>query len=197
MKTVPPSISDQKYTYADYLRWTFEESVELIKGKMFKMAPAPNLRHQEVSGNLYFLLKSFLWKKQCRVFSAPFDVRLPSRREERTDETITTVVQPDLCVICDPAKLDARGCLGAPDLIVEILSPATSTKDLRDKYQAYESAGVTEYWVIHPHEETLQIFLLNESGQYEGNTLPYVREDTVPVHTLPGLQIHLDDVFSL
>ncbi|WP_367388141.1 Uma2 family endonuclease [Lewinella sp. LCG006] len=186
----------KRYTYAEYLQWSLEESVELIRGQLFKKAPAPNLRHQEVSGNLHYLIKKFLWKESCKVFHAPFDVRLPLLVDQQKDEDITTVVQPDICVVCDPDKLDARGCVGAPDWIIEILSPATSSKDLREKYQIYEQVGVKEYWVIHPHEETLQIFRLNEEGIYEGRALPYVREDIVQVTSLPGLEIKLDDVFS-
>jgi len=97
------------YSYADYLQWTFEEQLELIKGKIFKMSPAPNRRHQQISGNLFYFIKHYLLSKPCRVFDAPFDVRLPDKKKSSPDNQIFTVVQPDICIICDPAKLDERG----------------------------------------------------------------------------------------
>ena len=112
------------YTYADYLKWRIEERIELFRGQILKLA-APNTCHQIVSGNIHLYIKIFVQNKSCKVFSAPFDVRLPVQNRKRDDE-VTTVVQPDLCVICDPEKLDARGCCGAPDLVVEILSPGNS-----------------------------------------------------------------------
>lgn len=127
------------YTYADYLKWQFDERLELIKGKIFKMSPAPSSNHQDiaikVSSELYYHLKG----KSCKVFAAPFDVRLSIKIN---DEQVVNVVQPDICVICDLSKIDARGCIGAPDIIVEILSPGNNTKELQNKYEVYEEAGV-------------------------------------------------------
>lgn len=121
----------KSYTYADYLTWQFDEMVELIKGKVYNMSPAPARKHQSVAGNLYVEFAIFLKRKPCKVYSAPFDVRLTKINE---DKKTTTVIQPDICVVCDPSKLDTAGCVGAPDLIVEILSPSTSDKDVRVKF---------------------------------------------------------------
>jgi Uma2 family endonuclease len=136
------------YTYADYFRWTFEERLELIKGKIFEMSPAPNRIHQKLSGDIYGQLWSFLKGNKCQVFAAPFDVRLP--RKSKADKDILTVLQPDICVICNPSKLDDRGCIGAPDIVVEILSPGNNAKELKNKYEVYEESVVKEYWVVSP-----------------------------------------------
>src|ERR1700733_7887807 len=124
------------YTYADYLKWKFEERLELFRGRIYKLG-APNTKHEEVSINLASQLFIFLKGKKCKVFSAPFDVRLPVKNKKKDDE-INTVVQPDISVICDENKLDEKGCCGAPDLIVEILSPGNSKKEVRLKYELYE-----------------------------------------------------------
>lgn len=182
------------YTYADYLKWDLPEMVELIRGKVFKMTPAPTSRHQTIVVNLVSEIKAFLKKQKCKVFVAPFDVRLP--RKGKQNEDITTVVQPDICVICDPTKIDMRGCLGAPDWVIEILSKHTSAKDLNEKFEVYEEAGVKEYWVVHPGEQTVLVYTLNDSGTYEGILKPYVRTDKVQPKTLPGLTIDLEEVFE-
>ena len=99
------------YTYADYLLWQFKERVELIKGKIFRMSPAPNSFHQDISGNLFFELRSYINKGTCKLYAAPFDVRLINYKESTADNQIITVVQPDLCVICDRTKIDEKGCI--------------------------------------------------------------------------------------
>ncbi len=180
------------YTYADYLKWTIEERVELIKGKVFKMSPAPNVNHQRISSNIHGLLWSFLRNKSCQVFSAPFDVRLP--RRSGNDEDIITVVQPDICVICDETKLDIRGCLGAPDIVVEILSPGNNAKDLRLKYEVYEEAGVREYWVVSPAEETFIIYSL-VNGAFQPSRL-FTNGDVIHSSVLPGFSLEIEEVFE-
>ena len=130
----------KKYTYGDYILWQFQERVELLKGYLFPMA-APNVRHQQVSLNLTLVLGNFLEKSHCQLFSAPFDVRLPLPPNRVKGNKIDTVVQPDLCVICDTNKLDKQGCIGAPDLIVEILSPGNSKREMKDKFELYQEAG--------------------------------------------------------
>jgi len=134
-----PDFSYGEYTYADYLRWTIEERLELIKGKIFKMSPTPSSAHQRVSQWLNKELLIFLDGKTCEVFTAPFDVRLP--KKSKRDEDIVTVVQPDLCVVCDPSKIDKRGCIGAPDIVVEVLSPSNNRKELKNKYEVYEESA--------------------------------------------------------
>ena len=183
------------YTYADYLTWQFTDMVELIRGKVHRMAPAPNLEHQRVSRRLMTMIDIYLKEKSCEVFSAPFDVRLPLPPNRLKNNKIDTVVQPDLCVVCDPAKLDQQGCLGAPDWVIEILSPATSRKDLTEKFDVYQFAGVREYWIIHPFEQTLLVYLLNEKGEFEGRQRPYLRGDMVPSSVFPGWEVDLGKVF--
>jgi Uma2 family endonuclease len=180
------------YTYADYLQWTIEERIELIKGKIFRMSPAPNLFHQQVSQQVNRRLLNALPEGPCQVFAAPFDVRLT--RKEKTDKEITTVVQPDLLVVCDLSKLDSKGCLGAPDLVVEILSPGNNKKELQNKYEVYEENGVKEYWIIHPDEKTFFRYILNKNGKFEPTRLLTVG-DVVTTPIIPNLELPLSEVF--
>ncbi len=194
MKTEEPDLGGN-YTYADYLTWQWDEMAELIHGKIFKMSPAPTSTHQTISGRLFLQIGNFLKDKKCKLFSAPFDVRLPLGPQRKSDREITTVVQPDLCVICDTSKIDERGCLGAPDWIIEILSRHTSSKDLREKFEVYEEAGVKEYWVVHPQEETVLVYTLSQNGKYQGVLRPYVSADKLSSMTIKGLVIDLEQVF--
>jgi Uma2 family endonuclease len=186
--------SSLSYTYADYLKWKFEEQVELIRGKIFKMCPAPTPLHQQISGKVFLQIGNFLKKKSCLVFSAPFDVRLPLKNKMQ-DSEITTVVQPDLCVVCDSSKIDDRGCLGAPDLIVEVLSPGNTEKEVKFKFELYEEAGVKEYWVVYPAEQNIAVFILNEKGKYYGARI-YAGKDGIKSSAVKGLVIKLDDIFT-
>jgi Uma2 family endonuclease len=183
---------NKTYTYADYLKWTFDERLELIKGKIFTMSPAPGSVHQIISGAIFNELYNHLKRKPCRVFSAPFDVRLIRRSAD--DKDIITVVQPDICVICDSKKVDAKGCIGAPDIIVEILSPGNNKKELQNKYEVYEEAGVLEYWIIHPVEKTFSKYILTEGRFQPSRILTIGDEVTTPI--LPDLVISLDDLFA-
>jgi Uma2 family endonuclease len=170
--------------------------VELINGKIYKMSPAPNTAHQRVAGELHRQLANYLKGKKCKVFIAPFDVRLPLSSAQIKEKDIVTVVQPDLCVICDPGKIDEKGCLGAPDWIIEILSPHTSSKDLRQKFDVYEKSGVKEYWVIHPAEQTILVYMLDATGKYVATLKPYVRGDKLTSVVLPELIIDVEEVFT-
>lgn len=182
------------YSYADYLKWQFDERVELFLGKLFPMS-APNTRHQRYSRRVSFAIEGYLQGKSCELFVAPFDVRLPdSRKRSRFDGDIYTVVQPDLCVICDPDKLDSRGCLGAPDLMIEILSPGNTKKEMKNKFRLYEEAGVREYWVIEPEDKFVLVYELRE-GEFVG--LRPATDDTLLTSVvLPGLSIDLAAVFA-
>ena len=151
---------DKTYTFADYLLWRFKERVEIIKGKILKMSPAPATNHQRISRKLSNTLIPFFDKGNCELFYAPFDVRFPNKNGE-----ILTVVQPDLCVICDRTKIDDKGCLGAPDLVIEILSPGNSKKEMNLKFSLYEESGVSEYWVVDSSEKFILIYSL-ENGEY-------------------------------
>ncbi len=181
---------NKSYTYAEYLTWRFDEMVELIKGKLFKMSPAPTDKHQVVSGSLHRDIASFLKKKQCRVFHAPYDVRL---KRSLNDNEITTVVQPDLCIICDQSIRDERGCNGDPDLIIEILSPSTSKKDVINKFEIYEESGVKEYWIVDPINELVDVLVLKDN-KYQ-LVKKYVNDDKVPMNIFPGFEIDLVDIF--
>ena len=182
------------YTYSDYLLWQFKERVELIKGKIFKMSPAPGSFHQEVSGNIYFILRKFIKNSNCKLFAAPFDVRLINFKESTADHQITTVVQPDLCVICDTQKIDERGCLGAPDLIIEILSPGNSKKEMDIKFDLYEENGVSEYWMVNPAEKTIAIFVLR-NGKYSG-IKPIIEDSKLESPTFPELKFKVKKIFE-
>ncbi len=184
------------YSYADYLTWQLEQTVELIKGKIFQMSPAPKVKHQNISFNLGGLFYNYLKGKDCRAFAAPFDVRLYNQKaSQRQNQEIFTVVQPDLCIICDTTKLDENGCLGAPDLIVEILSKGNSSKEMRIKYDLYEEAGVQEYWVIDPEREHLQQFVRNEEGLFYLKKT-HIQDDTFYAHILPDFAVPMPEVLE-
>lgn len=186
---------NKKYTYSDYLLWQFSERVELLKGRLSKLA-APNVNHQRISGNLYLKMGNFLIDKKCDLFAAPFDVRLPLPSHKITADKIDTVIQPDLCVICDESKLDTQGCVGAPDLIVEILSPGNSKREMKDKFELYEAAEVLEYWVVDPERRTVFVHLLQSETKKFTTQLPYLTdEDVLVCKTLKGLSIRLNEIF--
>jgi Uma2 family endonuclease len=181
------------YSYADYLTWKFDEVVELIKGKIFKKAAAaPKRIHQKVSIKIASKLYTFLEGKQCQVYDAPFDVRFPKGSKE--DHKIHDVVQPDICVICDPEKLDERGCIGAPDLIVEILSPGNSKTELKHKFELYESQGVREYWIIHPENQNILIYTLT-NGKYVPSPL-LTSGDVIESVAVEGFKLDLEEFFK-
>lgn len=192
MEVKEPDLAFNNYSYADYLSWTKDEMVEIIKGRVFKMSPAPKKIHQKISWRLSGLLYNYLKDKKCQAFSAPFDVRLPIKSIK--NEEIFTVVQPDICVICDLEKLDDAGCIGAPDLIIEILSKGNNKKELKNKYEVYEESGVKEYWIIHPEEQTLLVNKLVDGKYISSRLLTNGDEITTPI--LPGFTLNLNDVFD-
>jgi len=181
-------VEKQRYTYADYCSWDDGKRWELIDGIAYAMVPAPTRAHQGISGNLHSQLHGFLKGKPCKLYAAPFDVKLEA--EDYDD----TVVQPDLVVICDPSKLDDKGCNGAPDLVVEILSPSTASNDWVTKLALYQKAGVREYWIVDPDSQTVSVHLL-EDGRYF--VTGYLNTGTLPVHVLEGCEIILADVFAI
>ena len=186
---------NKRYNYSDYLMWQFQERVELLKGKLFPMA-APNVNHQRISGNLYYYLRDYLENKQCDLFAAPFDVRLPLPSHKVMDDKIDTVVQPDLCVVCDENKLTKQSCVGAPDLIVEILSPGNSRREMKDKFELYEEAGVLEYWVIDPERKAVFAYYLDEkSHKYTAQLPTLTDEDILESRIFEGLKIELHKIF--
>ena len=178
---------NKTYTYTDYVSWKFTNYVELLKGKISQMA-APSRKHQLISRQLFTPISQYLWKSTCEVYHAPFDVRLT-----RADGTVS-VVQPDICVICDPSKLDDAGCNGAPDLIIEILSPGNTKKEMKIKYAIYEEAAVKEYWLVNLMDKNILQYVLGENGKYTASQ-PLTDEDIITTAILPDLEINLEDVF--
>jgi len=188
---------NKHYTYADYLLWQFKERVELLKGHILPMA-APNVKHQRISFNLSMELGMYFKNKQCDVFTAPFDVRLLLPKSKIKGNKIDTVIQPDLCVVCDEDKLDTQGCVGAPDLVVEILSPGNSKKEMKNKFELYQEAGVLEYWVIDPeHNLAFAYHLDNTTNKFVSGTTfaALTDEDALTSKVFEGLEIALKDVF--
>lgn len=183
----------KKYTYADYISWIDDVRRELINGFIKLMSPAPARKHQCVVLNLGRTIGNFLDKKSCKVYIAPFDVRLPNN--ENSNELINTVVQPDVSVICDNSKLDDKGCIGAPDLIIEIVSPTSLHHDTVVKHKVYEQAGVLEYWIVFPGELAVEVFQLINNKFILRNV--YTGNDNVPVGIFNDqLFINVADIFS-
>lgn len=192
---LPLRKDDERFTYADYLTWPENESWELIEGIPFDMSPAPSPYHQEISMNLSFEILRLIKEKKgkCKVYAAPFDVRLPEQNQ-RDNETLS-VVQPDISVVCDPEKIDDKGCNGPPDLIVEIVSPGTAKKDMKYKLQLYEKHGVPEYWIVLPAERTVQVHQLDKKKRY-GRAEVYFNNDGIPLKLKETtLEINLEPVF--
>ncbi|HMP31670.1 MAG TPA: Uma2 family endonuclease [Saprospiraceae bacterium] len=180
------------YTYGDYLKFDIDEMVEIIKGKIFKMSPAPKISHQKVSGVIHALFFNFVKNKNCQVFHAPTDVVFPIPNKKK--ESATTVLQPDLFIICDPNKILEDCIFGAPDLIVEILSPHTRKKDLQIKYEVYEEAAVREYWIVMPEERLIEVFVL-EDGRYQ-RIQTYTEEDVLNSVIFSDLSLSMEEVFK-
>ena len=185
------------YSYADYLSWRLDDAIELIKGKISLMSPAPSLDHQRISWQLTGFLFTYFRNRPGRAFSAPFDVRLYDRRKSViANQDIYTVVQPDLCVICDTDKLDQRGCLGAPDWIIEILSKGNSKKEMQTKFELYRECGVKEYWIVYPFEQAVHQFVLDEEAdQYRLQNM-FSGEDSATPQLFPDLVVDLQEVFA-
>lgn len=183
---------DKTYTYADYLKWTFDERLELIKGKIFPKGETLEI-HQRISGRLCCAIYNSLEEKTCVNYSAPFDVRLI--QNSINDSDIITVVQPDICVICNPKKIDEKGGIGTPDIMVEILSPGNNKTELQNKYEIYEEAGVKEYWIIIPYCKIFFRYILDENGKFQPTKLLTLGDEvTSPI--MPGFVLNLDEVFA-
>ncbi|MDM8541312.1 Uma2 family endonuclease [Desulfococcaceae bacterium HSG9] len=187
------ALKKEIYTYSDYLRYTEDDRFELIAGEVYDMSPAPSRRHQQISGELFRQIANHLVDRQCSVYAAPFDVRLTEADE--ADEECSTVVQPDISVICDHEKLDDKGCKGAPDFIAEIISPYTASKDNITKAALYEKHGVKEYWIVHPVDNILIVRHLDENGKYTPAVF-YEGQGTLKLAVLPDLEIDLDALFA-
>ena len=184
---------NKQYTYADYLTWQFSDRVELLWGYIRQMA-APNQRHQQLASDLHGNIWTYLRGRPCRVYLAPFDVRLP-RKHKLTNEDIITVIQPDLCIICDLSKIDKAGCLGAPDWIIEILSKGNTKKEMKEKFDAYEESGVREYWIVQPAYSNILVYTLQNEKFQAAPTL-FSTDQNATSHCFPDLTIDLNEVFA-
>ena len=190
---LPVRKEDAHYTYRDYKAWPDDERWELIDGVAYAMS-GPSRIHQSLSMELGVRFSLFLKGKPCRVFAAPFDVFFP-RLNEQNEDDVDTVVQPDLLVACDKTKIRENGIWGAPDLVVEILSPSTSRKDLREKYDLYQRSGVKEYWAFDPPGRWAQQYILGTDGRYAPEVV-FVQTGTLVSAVLPGLEIDLSTIWS-
>lgn len=190
---MPEKQADQFFTYEDYLKWPDEERWEIIEGRAYAMTPAPTVRHQEMLVQLILQLAPFFAEKSCRLLAAPLDVRLPGGDEK--GEIVDTVVQPDLLVVCDPAKIDEKGVKGAPDLIIEILSESTAHRDLDEKLRLYEKHGVRCYIIADPWGKTLTVRYLEPAGNY-GHPEFFAGNDPMPVRIFDCLVFDLARVFA-
>ena len=176
------------YTYADYLTWPDEPRYEIIDGLPYLMS-APTVSHQDIVGEIFWQLKSFLRDKPCKVIIAPCDVRLNPLKSNKD----RTVVQPDVLVVCDPKKLeDGKSVKGAPDLVIEVLSPSSARKDRLLKFKKYLQAGVKEFWIVSPEERIVYTHVLVENRYF---VALYGREDAIPISVLEGCNIDLHDIF--
>ena len=187
-----PLPQENRYTLADVLAWEEQERMELINGYPVMMAP-PSRAHQKISIALARQLSNYLDGKRCEVYAAPFAVRLFEEKRDRPED-VDTMVEPDITVVCDPAKLDDIGCRGAPDLVMEILSPSTQRHDRLTKCNLYQQAGVREYWIVDPVSRSVQVFLL-EDGRYSAKDFGTAGE-TVRVNVLEDCVIDLSQVFA-
>lgn len=178
------------YTYADYLTWWFDESAELIRGNMSQL-PTPKRIHQAILGNLTIQVFGYLDNRPEHVYHRPFDVRLPVQNRKRPDQ-IYTVVQPDICVVCDLTKLDDDGCLGAPDWIIEITSPRTAKYDFDEKFHLYEQSGVREYWIIQPKEKAVNVYVLKND---EFALVDIYESGEIPCQLFPELIVPHERIF--
>ncbi len=204
---IPKGDKDVSVTYSDYLAWPDGERWELIHGVAYDMSPAPARRHQGILAYVTYLFVTYLEGSPCSAYAAPFDVVLPESAEAAPDE-IDTVVQPDLVVVCDSAKLTRQGCTGAPDFVLEILSPATAFKDMEEKLRLYESHGVREYWILNPANDTLMVYSVLPETPAGATAVPrqrgaryrkpvlFTSDDTVAPQLFPGLPVDLRRVFD-
>jgi Uma2 family endonuclease len=184
---------EQTYSYADYLTWPEEERWEILDGRAYNLA-TPSRIHQEILMELSKQIAVYLTGKPCKVYPAPFCVRLDAEKKN-TDADVKNVVEPDITVVCDNAKLDEKGCKGAPDMIIEIVSPSSGRQDRFVKFNKYEQAGVKKYWIVSPDEKLVNVFLLQPNGRY-GRPEMYTDEDKVKVSIFGDLEIDLQSVFA-
>jgi Uma2 family endonuclease len=182
----------KKISYADYLTWDEEQRCEVLDGEIISMSPSPTPKHQDILRELTIELGTYLRGKDCKIFTSPLDVCLFADKSI-PHNNIKNWVEPDLIVVCDKDKIGEKRILGAPDLVIEILSPSTAKNDRVLKFHAYEKAGVKEYWIIDPFNQTVEVYLHDEDSlKREGI---YFNDDTMPVNLFKDFNIDLQDIF--
>lgn len=185
MPATAVTTAQHRFTWADYCSWTDGQQWEIIHGIPYCMSPAPTIRHQNVTGALFARIEQQLRGHPCRPFVAPTDVKLSE----------SDVVQPDILVVCDPNKITETHIEGAPDLIVEVLSPGTAARDLRQKKALYEGSCVREYLVVDPLEHYAICFLLID-GVFDAGTV-FSHDEILTLTTLDAVAVPLWEVFGL
>jgi len=193
---IPKEMEKQYFTYAEFKHWPDDERWEIIDGEAYDMSPAPGMTHQRYSVEISRQIANFLEDKPCQVFSAPFDVFLPEPNE--TEDKISTIVQPDISIICDKSKLSEKGCTGCPDVVIEIISPTGASRDQIKKRHLYEKKGVKEYWIVHPIDKILWKYVLTaakESREY-GKPQIFDYKGTPSFEKLPDFKLDLLKVFG-
>jgi len=189
---IPQESKKDYFTYAEYKNWPNEERWEIIGGEAFNMSPAPGMTHQIYSGEIFRQIANFLEDKPCQVFSAPFDIFLPEPNE--SEEETSTIVQPDISIICDKSKLDEKGCTGSPDVVIEIISPSSGARDQIIKMDLYEKHRVKEYWIVHPIDKILWKYILFESKYGKPQIFDY--KGTPSFEIFPDFLLDLLKVFG-
>ncbi|OQA20187.1 MAG: hypothetical protein BWY64_00351 [bacterium ADurb.Bin363] len=184
---------NKKYSYADYLTWSDDERWEIIDGVPYNMSPAPVPNHQRISMEFSRQIANYLIDKTCEVFATPIDVRFP-KGKKKNDKEIFDVVQPDIIIVCNQDKIDDKGCLGAPDIAMEILSPSTASRDVIKKRRLYEKNKVKQYWIVDPQEKEVYIYKLQDNGKY-GDPEEYTKSHKIKVDGFEGLEIDMSLVF--
>ena len=185
-----------RYSYSDYLSWSDEERWEIFEGDPYMMSPAPNPYHQEIIGEIHRVIANHFKdnNSKCKVYLSPIDVIL-SDKDSQNDDEIFTVVQPDIIITCDIKKIDNKGHRGAPDFIIEVVSPFNASNDYITKLALYQKYGVKEYWIVDPQNSIVEVYILNENGEYS-KPQHYSRENKVALSIIDELEIDFSTVFK-
>lgn len=192
-KMAIPKEKDRIYTYSQYKNWPESERWEIIDGEPYNMSPAPGMTHQKISGKIFRTIGNYLEGKSCQVFSAPFDVFL--REKNQSEEDIKNIVQPDLSIICDESKLSEKGCTGAPDIVIEIISPSTASHDQITKLRLYEKHGVKEFWLFHPVDRIVWKYILEKDVYGKPEIFDFTSKPSF--NLFPDLELDLMKIFDV
>lgn len=180
------------YTYAEYKSYPEGERIEVIDGHVYYMSAAPSRIHQGIIMELSTILNSYIKSNNgpCKVYAAPFDVLLTN---DTDTNNCTNIVQPDISVICDKNKLNDKGCVGAPDMIVEVISPFNQSSDYVRKLNLYEQYKVREYWIVNPMKETILVYLLDDTMHYVAPE-SYTFKDKIKVCIFDNLEVDFNSL---